>query len=134
MKLSTHGLNPTLRFVIMNVLKLILLMGVSTQNCITMELVKFLEKKSKTSHSKFQIRTITLMMTSCRTMSKTKSENPIFQGQKQTSLLAFFLFSPWAILVIHPLENVNEYFIRDNSMFSIVIADLQRILVLPFYK
>jgi hypothetical protein len=47
-KLSTHGWNLNSKFVSMNELELFLLTQVFTPN--TMDLVQFLEKKSKTSH------------------------------------------------------------------------------------
>jgi hypothetical protein len=50
-KLSIHASNFNSRFVSMSELDLFLLMGVLTQNFNTMDLVKILEKKSKTSHS-----------------------------------------------------------------------------------
>jgi hypothetical protein len=49
-KLSTHGSNLNSMFVIMSELKFFLLMGVLAQNFNTMDLVKFLEKKSKNLH------------------------------------------------------------------------------------
>jgi hypothetical protein len=49
-KLSTHGSNLNSIFVIMNELELFFLMRVLTQNFNTVDLVKFLGKKSKTSH------------------------------------------------------------------------------------
>jgi hypothetical protein len=50
-KLSIHVSNFNFRFVSMSELELFLLMGVLTPNFNTMDLVKILEKKSKTSHS-----------------------------------------------------------------------------------
>jgi hypothetical protein len=49
-KLSTHGSNLNSMFVIMNELEFFLLMGIFSQNFNTLEIVKFLENKSKTSH------------------------------------------------------------------------------------
>jgi hypothetical protein len=49
-KLSTHGSNLNSIFVIMSELELFLLTRVLTPNFNTVDLVKFLEKKSKTSH------------------------------------------------------------------------------------
>jgi hypothetical protein len=49
-KLSIHGSNLNSTFVIMSELELVLLMGVLTQNFNIVDLVKFLAKKSKTSH------------------------------------------------------------------------------------
>jgi hypothetical protein len=49
-KLSTYGSNLNSMFVIMSELKFFFLTGVLTQNFNTMNLVKFLEKKSKALH------------------------------------------------------------------------------------
>jgi hypothetical protein len=49
-KLSIHGSNLNSIFVILSELIFFLLTGVLTQNFNTMDLIKFLEKKSKTSH------------------------------------------------------------------------------------
>jgi hypothetical protein len=49
-KLNTHGSNLNSIFVNISELELFLLMGVLTQNFNTVDLVKFLEKNSKTSH------------------------------------------------------------------------------------
>jgi hypothetical protein len=49
-KLSTHGSNINSIFVIISELEFFLLTRVLTQNFNTMDLVKFLEKKSKPSH------------------------------------------------------------------------------------
>jgi hypothetical protein len=51
MKLNIHASNFNSKFVSMSELELFLLTGVLTPNFNTMDLVKFLEKKSKTSHS-----------------------------------------------------------------------------------
>jgi hypothetical protein len=51
MKLSIHALNSNYRFVSMSELELFLLTRVLTPSLNTMDLVKFLEKKLKTSHS-----------------------------------------------------------------------------------
>jgi hypothetical protein len=50
-KLSIHGSNCNSRFVSMSELELFLLTGVLTPNFNTMDIVKILEKKSKTSNS-----------------------------------------------------------------------------------
>jgi hypothetical protein len=50
-KLSIHASNFNYRFVSVSELELFLLMGVLTPNFNTMDLVKILEKNSKTSHS-----------------------------------------------------------------------------------
>jgi hypothetical protein len=49
-KLGTHSSNLNSKFVIMSELEFFLLKGVLTQIFNTMDLVQFLEKKSKTSH------------------------------------------------------------------------------------
>jgi hypothetical protein len=49
-QLSIQGSNLNSRFVSMSELELILLMGVLTPNFNTMDFIKFLEKKTKTSH------------------------------------------------------------------------------------
>jgi hypothetical protein len=50
-KLSTHGSNLNSIFIIRSELEFFLLMEVMTQNFNIVDLVKFLEKKSKSSHS-----------------------------------------------------------------------------------
>jgi hypothetical protein len=70
-ELSIHGSNRNSRFVSMSELELFLLMGVLTPNFNTMDLVKILEKNQKLH---IQIVAGTLKVTSCRTMSKKKSE------------------------------------------------------------
>jgi hypothetical protein len=55
----------------MNELELFLLTGILTPNFNTVDLVKILEKISKLH---IQIIVVTLKVTSCRTMSKKKSE------------------------------------------------------------
>jgi hypothetical protein len=50
-KLSIHASNFNFRFVSMSEVELFFLTGVLTPNFNTMDLVKILEKKSKTSHS-----------------------------------------------------------------------------------
>jgi hypothetical protein len=71
-KLNTLGSNLNSMFVIMSELELFLLMGILTQNFNTVDLVKFLEKKSKTSHLNHSV---TLKVRSCKTMSKKKVKN-----------------------------------------------------------
>jgi hypothetical protein len=71
MKLSMHASNLNSRFVSMSELELFLLMGVLTLNFNTMDLIKVLEKNQKIH---IQIIVVTLKVTSCRTMSKKKSE------------------------------------------------------------
>jgi hypothetical protein len=70
-KLSIHASNFNSRFVSMSELKLFLLTGVLTPNFNTIGLVKILEKNQKLQ---IQIVSVTLMVTSSRTMSKKKSE------------------------------------------------------------
>jgi hypothetical protein len=50
-KLSTHGSNLNSIFVIMSGLNFFLLIGNLTQNFNIVDLIKFLEKNKKTSHS-----------------------------------------------------------------------------------
>jgi hypothetical protein len=67
----------------MSELELFLLLGVSTPNFNTTDLVKFLEKNQKLH---IQIVVVTLKVTSYRTMSKKKSEKsekPRFYGQNK---------------------------------------------------
>jgi hypothetical protein len=64
----------------MTELELFLLMGVLTPNFNTMDLVKILEKNQKL---RIQIVVGTLKVTSCRTMSKKRSEKPRFYGQNK---------------------------------------------------
>jgi hypothetical protein len=70
-KLSIHASNFNSRFVSMSELELFLLMGVLTPNFNFMDLVKILEKNQKLH---IQIVAVTLKVTSCRIMSKKKSE------------------------------------------------------------
>jgi hypothetical protein len=70
-KLSIRTTNFNSRFVSMNELELFLLTGVLTPNFNTMDLIKILEKNQKLH---IQILVVTLKVTSCRTMSKKKSE------------------------------------------------------------
>jgi hypothetical protein len=82
-KLSTHASKFNSRFVSMSEVELILLTGILTPNFNTMDLVKILEKNQKLHN---QIIVVTLKVTSCRTMSKKrseKSEKPRFYGQKK---------------------------------------------------
>jgi hypothetical protein len=68
-KLSIHGSNCNSRFVSISELELFLLMGVLTPNSNTMDLVKILEKNQKLH---IQIVAVTLKVTACKTMRKTK--------------------------------------------------------------
>jgi hypothetical protein len=79
-KLSIQGSNLNSRFVSMSELELFLLTGVLTPNFNTMDLVKFLEKNKKLH---IYIIVVTLKVTSCKTMSKKKSEKPRFYGQNK---------------------------------------------------
>jgi hypothetical protein len=84
-KLSKHCSNLNSIFVIMSELELFFLMEVLIQNFNTMDLVKFLGKHKKLQ---IQIITITLKVTSCKTMRKEKkkvkkSEKPRFYGQNK---------------------------------------------------
>jgi hypothetical protein len=93
-KLSTHGSNLNSIFVIMSELELFLLTGVLTPNFNTMDLVKILEKNQKLH---IQIVAVTLKVTSCKTMSKKKSEKKVknqdFMG-KTNYFLRTLPFSP----------------------------------------
>jgi hypothetical protein len=66
-KLSIHASNINSRFISMSELELFLLMGVLTLNLNSMDLAKILEKHQKLQ---IQIVTVTLKVTSCKTMSK----------------------------------------------------------------
>jgi hypothetical protein len=81
-KLSIYASNLNSRFVSMHELELFLLTRVLTPNFNTMDLVKILEKNKKLH---IQIVSVTLKVTSCRTMSKKKKwkkvENQDFMGK-----------------------------------------------------
>jgi hypothetical protein len=70
--LSYHDSNLNSTFVIMNELKFLFLTRVLTQNFNTMDLVKFL-KKNQNLHN--YIETITLKVTSCKTMRENKRKS-----------------------------------------------------------
>jgi hypothetical protein len=70
-KLSIHASNFNSRYVSMSELELFLLTGVLTANFNTMDLVKILEKNQKLH---IHIVAVTLKVTSCRTIRRTKSE------------------------------------------------------------
>jgi hypothetical protein len=78
----------------MSEIELFLLTGVLTPNFNTMDLVKILEKNQKLH---IQIVAVTLKVTSCRTMSKTKKvkkvKNQDFMG-KTNYFLRTLPFSP----------------------------------------
>jgi hypothetical protein len=81
----------------MSELELFLLTGVLTPNFNTMHLLKILEKNQKLH---IQIVAVTLKETTCRTMSKKKSEKKVknqdFKG-KTNYFLRTLPFSPWAV-------------------------------------
>jgi hypothetical protein len=79
-KLSILASNFNSRFVSMSELELFLLTRVLILNFNTMDLVKILEKNQKLH---IQIIVATLKVTSCKTMSKKKSEKPRFYGQNK---------------------------------------------------
>ena len=68
-KLSTHGSNLNSIFVILSELEFFLLTRVLTENFNTMDLVKSLEKKSKTSHED-QVMIISLIMNELKSKIK----------------------------------------------------------------
>jgi hypothetical protein len=70
-KLSIHASNFDSTFVSMSELELFLLTGALTPNFNTMDNVKILEKNQKLH---ILIVAVTLKVTSCKTMSKKKSE------------------------------------------------------------
>jgi hypothetical protein len=76
-KLGTHSSNLNSKYVI---IKFFLLAGVLTQNFNTMDLVRFLEKNQKLH---IQIIPITLKVTSCKTISKKKSEKKVKKNEKK---------------------------------------------------
>jgi hypothetical protein len=80
-KLSTHASNFNSRFVSMSELELFLLRGVLTPNFNTMDLIKILEKKSKTSHSDRSGHIEGDVMRNHE--QKKKSEKPSFYGQNK---------------------------------------------------
>jgi hypothetical protein len=86
----------------MSAVELILLMGVLIPNFNTMDLVKILEKNQKLH---IQILAVTLKVTSCRTMSKKKSEKKV-KNQDFMGKTNFFLrtlpISPWAVSATWP--------------------------------
>jgi hypothetical protein len=78
----------------MSELELLLLTGVLTPNFNTMDLVKILEKNQKLH---IQIAAVTLKVTSCKTMSKKKSEKKRktkILWAKQTFFFRTLPFSP----------------------------------------
>jgi hypothetical protein len=96
-ELSIHGSNCNPRFVSMSELELFLLTGVLTPNFNTKDLVKILEKNQKLH---IQILVVTLKVTSCRTMSKNKSEKKWktkILWTKQTICLRTLPFNPWVV-------------------------------------
>jgi hypothetical protein len=93
-----HASNFNSRFVSISELELFLLTWVLTPNFNTTDLVKILEKNQNLH---IQIVAVTLKVTSCKTMSKTKkvkkSEKLRFYGQNNL-FLRTLSFSPWAVL------------------------------------
>jgi hypothetical protein len=79
-KLNIHASDFNSRFVSMSELELFLLIGVLTPNFNTMDLIKILERNQKLH---VQIVAVTLKVTSCKTMSKKRSEKPRFYGQNK---------------------------------------------------
>jgi hypothetical protein len=81
----------------MSELELFLLTRVLTPNFNTMDLVKILEKNQKLH---IQIVAVTLKVTSCKTMSRKKSEKKVknqdFMG-KTNYFLRTLSFDPWAV-------------------------------------
>jgi hypothetical protein len=96
-KLSIHASNINSIFASMSELELFLLIGVLTTNFNTMDLVKILGKNQKLH---IQIVLVILKVTSCRTMSKKKSEKKVknqdFMG-KTNYFLGTLPFTPWAV-------------------------------------
>jgi hypothetical protein len=81
-KLSIQASNFSSRFVSMSELELFLLTGILTPNYNTMDLVKILEKKSKTSHSDRSGHIEDDVMQNHEQKKKVKkSEKPRFYGQ-----------------------------------------------------
>jgi hypothetical protein len=83
-KLNIHGSNLNFIFVIMSEVELFLLMGVLTQNFNTVDLVKFLEKNSKTSDLDWSGHIEGDIMQNHEQKEKVKkSEKPRFCGQNK---------------------------------------------------
>jgi hypothetical protein len=80
-KLGTHSSNLISKFVNMNELKFFLLIRVLTQNLNTMDLIKVLEKKSKTSHLYHSGLIEGDIMQNHEQKKSEKSEKPRFYGQ-----------------------------------------------------
>jgi hypothetical protein len=83
-KLSIHASNFNSRFVSMSELELFLLIRVLTPNFSTMDLVKILERKSKTSHSDRSSHIEDDIMQNHEQKKKVKkSEKPRFYGRNK---------------------------------------------------
>jgi hypothetical protein len=96
-ELSIHGSNCNSRFVSMSELEIFLLTGVLTPNFNTMDLVKILEKKSKTSHLVRSSHIEGDVMQNYEQKEKVKKvENQDFMG-KTNYFLRTLPFSPWAV-------------------------------------
>jgi hypothetical protein len=96
-ELSIHGSNCNSRFVSMSELEIFLLTGVLTPNFNTMDLVKILEKKSKTSHLVRSSHIEGDVMQNYEQKEKVKKvENQDFMG-KTHYFLRTLPFSPWAV-------------------------------------
>jgi hypothetical protein len=81
----------------MSELELFLLTGVLTPNFNTMDLVIFFEKNQKLD---IQIVAVSLKVTSCKTISKKKSEKKVKNQDfmdKTNYFLRTLTFSPWAV-------------------------------------
>jgi hypothetical protein len=84
--LSIQGSNLNSTFIIMNELKFFLLIGAFIQNFDTMDLVKFLGKKSKTTHLDLNGHIEGGIMQNHEQKKKVKkSEKPRFYGQNKLS-------------------------------------------------
>jgi hypothetical protein len=92
-KLSTHGSNLNSIFVIMSELELFFFTGVLTQNFNIVDLVKFIEKKSKTSHLDYSGHIEGDIMQNHEQKEKVKNQD--FMG-KTNFFLSTLPFSPWA--------------------------------------
>jgi hypothetical protein len=96
-KLSTHGSNLNSKFVIISELELFLLTRVLTPNFNIVDLVKFLAKKSKTSHLDHGGHIEgDIMQNHERKKSGKKVKNKDFMG-KTNYFLNPLPFSPWVV-------------------------------------
>jgi hypothetical protein len=107
-KLSIHGSNPNSKFVSMSELELFLLTGVLTPNFNTMDLVKILEKKSKTSQSDHSGHIEgDIMQDHVQKKKVKKSEKPRFYGQNK-----LFFEHP----ALHPLGSFSHMAVCRSSL------------------